>query len=63
MVLLSGHAPRAQAGRGAFQEVDQATAARPVTKAAWVAENAEGLGADVAAALALARSGRPGPST
>ena len=40
VVLLSGHAPRAQAGRGAFQEVDQAAAARPVTKATWVAESA-----------------------
>ena len=61
MVLLSGHAPRAQAGRGAFQEMDQAGAARPVTKAAWVAEDAERLGADVTRALALAASGRPGP--
>src|ERR1043166_7599971 len=39
MVLLSGHAPRAQRGRGAFQEIDQAGAARPVVKAAWVAES------------------------
>ena len=34
MVLLSGHAPVSQLGRGAFQELDQAAAARPVTKAA-----------------------------
>ena len=61
MVLLSGHAPRAQRGRGAFQEIDQAGAARPVVKAAWVAESAEGLGDDIARAFALASSGRPGP--
>jgi acetolactate synthase-1/2/3 large subunit len=61
MVLLSGHAPRAQRGRGAFQEVDQVGAARPVVKAAWVAESAEGLGDDIARAFALATSGRPGP--
>jgi acetolactate synthase-1/2/3 large subunit len=61
MVLLSGHSPRAQRGRGAFQEVDQVAAARPVVKAAWVAESAEGLGDDIARAFALASSGRPGP--
>jgi acetolactate synthase-1/2/3 large subunit len=61
MVLLSGHAPRAQRGRGAFQEIDQAGAARPVVKAAWVAESADGLGNDIARAFALATSGRPGP--
>ena len=61
MVLLSGHAPRAQRGRGAFQEIDQAGVARPVVKAAWVAESAEGLGNDIARAFALANSGRPGP--
>jgi acetolactate synthase-1/2/3 large subunit len=61
MVLLSGHAPRSQRGRGAFQEIDQAGAARPVVKAAWVAESAEGLGDDIARAFALASSGRPGP--
>ena len=61
VVLLSGAAPRAQAGRGAFQEMDQAAAARPVTKAAWLAADAARLGEDVARALAIAESGRPGP--
>jgi acetolactate synthase-1/2/3 large subunit len=61
MVLLSGHAPRAQRGRGAFQEIDQVGAARPVVKAAWVAESAEGLGDDIARAFAVASAGRPGP--
>src|SRR5262245_30407086 len=61
VVLLSGHSPLDQSGRGAFQEVDQVAASRPVTKAAWVARSAANLGADIATALALARSGRPGP--
>ena len=61
VVLLSGHAPLGQAGRGAFQEMDQVAAARPVTKAAWLARDAARLGDDVARALAIARSGRPGP--
>ncbi|MBI4636201.1 MAG: thiamine pyrophosphate-binding protein [Candidatus Rokubacteria bacterium] len=61
VVLLSGHSPRSQMGAGAFQEVDQVAAARPVTKAAWLVEDPERLGAEVATALALAASGRPGP--
>src|SRR5262245_47034503 len=61
VVLLSGASPRAQRGRGAFQEVDQVAAARPVTKAAWSVEDAERIGEDVARALELATSGRPGP--
>ena len=61
MVFLSGHAPRAQRGKGAFQEIDQVGAARPVVKAAWVAESSEGLGDDIARAFAIATSGRPGP--
>ncbi len=61
VVLLSGAAPRAQAGRGAFQEMDQVAAARPVVKAAWLAADAARLGEDVATALALAQRGRPGP--
>ena len=61
VVLLSGASPRAQRGRGAFQEVDQVAAARPVTKAAWSVDDAARVGDDIARALALATSGRPGP--
>ncbi|HKA61366.1 MAG TPA: thiamine pyrophosphate-binding protein, partial [Methylomirabilota bacterium] len=61
VVLLSGHAPLAQVGRGAFQEMDQAAVAAPVAKASWRAKDAARLGEDIAAALDLARSGRPGP--
>ncbi|OLB96556.1 MAG: hypothetical protein AUH30_12165 [Candidatus Rokubacteria bacterium 13_1_40CM_68_15] len=61
VVLLSGHAPRAQAGRGAFQEIDQVGAARPVVKAAWLVESAERMGEEMARALALASAWPPGP--
>jgi len=61
VVLLSGHAPRAQRGRGAFQEIDQVAAAAPVVKAAWLAERAEALGEDIRRALALAGAWPPGP--
>jgi acetolactate synthase-1/2/3 large subunit len=61
IVLLSGHAPHDQIGRGAFQEMRQAEMAAPVCKAAWTCARAEDLAADVARAIRLARSGRPGP--
>ena len=61
VVLLSGASPRSQRGLGAFQEIDQAAAARPVTKAAWTAEDPARLGEDMARALEIAMSGRPGP--
>ncbi len=61
VLLLSGHAPLGQLGDGAFQELPQAAMAAPVAKAAWTAQAAAGLAQDVARAVALARSGRPGP--
>jgi acetolactate synthase-1/2/3 large subunit len=61
MVMLSGHAPLAELGRGAFQEMAQAEMAAPVTKASWTAQRADALGEDIARALRIARSGRPGP--
>ena len=61
LVLLSGHAPLAQIGIDAFQEMRQAELAEPVVKASWTAQNAHGLGADIARAIRIARSGRPGP--
>jgi acetolactate synthase-1/2/3 large subunit len=60
VVLLSGHAPRAQAGRDAFQEIDQVGAARPL-EAAWVVESAERMGEDLTRAMALASAWPPGP--
>ena len=61
VLLLSGASPRGQRGRGAFQELDQVAAARPVVKAAWSVDDPARVGHDVAQALALAVGGRPGP--
>jgi acetolactate synthase-1/2/3 large subunit len=61
VVLLSGHAALRELGRGGFQELRQADMAAPVTKASWTATSAATLGADIARAVRLATSGRPGP--
>lgn len=61
VVLLSGHAPNDQLGKGAFQEMRQAEMAAPVTKAAWACSAAENVADDIAKAIRMARSGRPGP--
>lgn len=61
VVLLSGHAPLGELGKGSFQEMAQAELARPLVKAAWTAQSAAGLGDDIARAVRIARSGRPGP--
>jgi acetolactate synthase-1/2/3 large subunit len=61
LVLLSGHAPLNELGRGSFQEMRQADIAAPLVKASWTASSAESLGADIAKACRIARSGRPGP--
>jgi acetolactate synthase-1/2/3 large subunit len=61
LVLLSGHAPLAQLGMDAFQEMRQADLAEPIVKASWTAQSAGGLGTDIARAIRIARSGRPGP--
>lgn len=61
MVLLSGHAATWELGRGGFQEIRQADMAAPVTKASWMARSAASLGEDLAEALRIAKSGRPGP--
>jgi acetolactate synthase-1/2/3 large subunit len=61
LLLLSGHAPLGELGRGAFQEMAQADLARPVTKMSWTATAAETLGSDIARAFELASVGRPGP--
>jgi acetolactate synthase-1/2/3 large subunit len=61
LVLLSGHASLKDIGRGAFQEMRQAELAAPVTKAAWTATSPAALGHEIARAIRVARSGRPGP--
>src|SRR4051812_14411506 len=61
MVLLSGHAATWELGRGGFQEINQAAMAEPVAKASWMARSAASLGEDLAEAMRIASSGRPGP--
>ena len=61
LVLLSGHTETTQLGRGGFQELRQAEMAAPVSKASWTATATATLGVDVAKAIRVARSGRPGP--
>ena len=61
VVLLSGHAPQGDLGRGAFQEMQQAEMAAPVTKASWRCSSVGAIATDVARAVRVARSGRPGP--
>ena len=61
VVLLSGDSPRGQDGMGAFQEMDQVTMARPVTKHALRVSTADQLPAELAQVIGAAQSGRPGP--
>jgi acetolactate synthase-1/2/3 large subunit len=61
LVLISGHAPTDQLGRGAFQEMAQTEMAAHVCKASWMVSNSESIGHDFARAFRVARSGKPGP--
>jgi acetolactate synthase-1/2/3 large subunit len=61
VVLLSGHTETTQLGRGGFQELRQADMAAPVSKASWMATDAARMGMDVAKAVRIATTGRPGP--
>lgn len=61
LVMVSGHAPLNELGRGAFQEMRQADIAAPLCKASWTVARAEDMGADIAKACRIARAGRPGP--
>lgn len=61
VVLLSGDSPVGQDGRGAFQELDQTAVSAPLTKGSFRPRAADALGDRLAAAIRLARSGRPGP--
>ncbi len=61
VVLLSGHAPLEELGKGAFQEMAQAEMAAPACKAAWTVRSGATLGEDLARAIRMAKAGRPGP--
>ena len=61
VVLLSGHAPLSELGKGAFQEMAQAEMAAPACKAAWTVRSGATLGEDLARAMRMAKAGRRGP--
>jgi acetolactate synthase-1/2/3 large subunit len=61
LVLISGHAPLEELGKGAFQEMRQADMAAPVTKASWTVRSSDGLAADLVRAWREAVSRTPGP--
>jgi len=62
VLLLSGDSPVSADGNGAFQELAQVDIARPFVKLSRRPVRVERLGHDTAAAIAGARSGRPGPA-
>jgi thiamine pyrophosphate-dependent acetolactate synthase large subunit-like protein len=61
LILISGHAPLGELGKGAFQEMAQAAMAAPVTKASWTVQSVDMLATDIAKAWREAKSGTPGP--
>jgi len=61
VVLLSGHAPRDELGKGAFQEMRQEDIAAPLCKASWTCLASDQVAMDVENAIAIAKGGRPGP--
>ena len=61
LLLLSGDSPRVRDGMGAFQELDQPSVSRALVKESWRCDSPEKLPFDIAYAIRMARSGRPGP--
>ena len=61
MLLLVGQVPRAFRGREAWQELDYGQVFGGIAKAAWEIESAERVPDDIARAIWLSLSGRPGP--
>jgi acetolactate synthase-1/2/3 large subunit len=57
MVLISGHAPLDELGKGAFQEMPQAELAAPLAKGSWTVRSVHAVGSDLARALREARKG------
>ncbi len=61
LVVMTGDAPLKLAGRGAFQEMDQQTAAGALTKASFSVDSAADMFDAIRNAIALAKDGTPGP--
>ncbi|AXG06036.1 biosynthetic-type acetolactate synthase large subunit [Haloplanus rubicundus] len=62
VLALTGQAPSHLMGKDAFQEVDTRGMTDPVTKANYLAADADTVGTTVGEAYAMARDGRPGPT-
>lgn len=61
VLLLSGDSPTTQDGQGAFQELRQIDISKTLVKTAHRSCDPTELNKDVAKAIRVARSGRPGP--
>jgi acetolactate synthase-1/2/3 large subunit len=61
IILLSGDSRMSGDETGAFQELDQISVSKPLSKLSVRSKRAEKLGFEIAMALRVAASGRPGP--
>jgi len=61
VLLLSGDSPLHQDSMGAFQELDQISISKPLTRFSSRPQTVEQISVDLAKAIKIARSGRPGP--
>lgn len=61
VLLLSGDSPRNLDSMGAFQELDQISISRSLTKFSRRPQSVAEISTDLATAIGIARSGRPGP--
>jgi len=61
VLLLSGDSPLHQDSMGAFQALDQVSISKPLTKRSRRPQAADEILAELATAIRIARSGRPGP--
>lgn len=61
LVVMTGDAPLNRAGQGAFQEMNQQSAAGALTKASFSVTRAADMHDAISNAIALAKDGTPGP--
>jgi thiamine pyrophosphate-dependent acetolactate synthase large subunit-like protein len=61
LIVLGGSAARYLSGTGGFQELDQVTLMRPLTKLSYQVADPDGVPDAVARAFQIATSGAPGP--
>src|ERR1041385_9569293 len=63
LLAIGGSAPISQRGKGAFQEMDQVAAFKPITQWAEQVTDPRRVPEFVATAIPTAMSGRPGPAS